>query len=70
VFLHGTHTTVLDGPRREHSWKPEEFYCLVEATCPGDKVELYSRQLRGDWQSYGSELSEFEGHKTERRSSR
>ena len=60
VFLQGSHTTVLDGPRREHSRKPEEFYCLVEATCPGGKVNLFSRQLRGDWQSYGSELRKFE----------
>ncbi len=59
VFLHGNHTTVLDGARREHSRKPEEFYCLVEATCPGDKVDLFARQLRGHWQSYGSEVNTF-----------
>lgn len=69
VFLHGTHTTVLNGPRREHSRKPEEFYCLVEATCPGGKVELFSRQVRGEWRSYGSEVSKFDGQETERRSS-
>jgi len=34
VFLHGNHTTVLEAMRREHSRKPEEFYALVEATCP------------------------------------
>ena len=35
VFLHGKHTTALEAARREHSRKPEEFYALVEATCPG-----------------------------------
>ena len=38
VFLHGNHATVLEAARREHSRKPEEFYALVEATCPGSKV--------------------------------
>ena len=51
VFLNGNHTTVPDASRREHSRKPEEFYCLVEATCPGEKVDLFSRQVREDWQS-------------------
>ena len=35
-------TTLLDGPVREHSRKPDEFYELVEALCPGSKVELFS----------------------------
>jgi N6-adenosine-specific RNA methylase IME4 len=53
VFLHGSHPTVLQAARREHSRKPEEFYALVEATCPGGKVELFCRQLRTEWQSHG-----------------
>jgi N6-adenosine-specific RNA methylase IME4 len=40
VFLHGRHSTVLHAARREHSRKPEEFYGMVEATCPGSKLEL------------------------------
>jgi N6-adenosine-specific RNA methylase IME4 len=27
--VNGTHTTVLQAARREHSRKPEEFYSLV-----------------------------------------
>jgi N6-adenosine-specific RNA methylase IME4 len=60
VFLHGSHTTVLEAARREHSRKPEEFYALVEATCPGGKLELYSREVRNGWQSYGNDASRFE----------
>src|ERR1035438_7794864 len=30
VFLHGNDGTALEGARREHSRKPEEFYALVE----------------------------------------
>jgi N6-adenosine-specific RNA methylase IME4/ParB-like chromosome segregation protein Spo0J len=59
VFLHGNHTTVLEAVRREHSRKPEEFYALVEATCPGIKAELFSRQQRTSWCAYGNETGRF-----------
>ena len=54
VFLHGSHGTVLEAARREHSRKPDEFYVLVEKVCPGSRVELFSRAgerwLAGIWQ--------------------
>jgi len=56
VFLHGKHTTVLEAARREHSRKPEEFYALVEATCPGSRVELFSRQEREGWRVFGDQV--------------
>ncbi len=59
VFLHGNHTTVLEAVRREHSRKPEEFYTLVEATCPGCRVELFARQQRHRWASFGNQTTEF-----------
>jgi N6-adenosine-specific RNA methylase IME4/ParB-like chromosome segregation protein Spo0J len=59
VFLHGSHTTVLHAARREHSRKPEEFFVLVEATCPGSKVELFSRQQRKQWLAFGNEMNRF-----------
>lgn len=61
VFLHGRHSTVLQGVRREHSRKPNEFYALVEATCPGSRVELFARQLRTGWQCYGDQTSRYYG---------
>jgi N6-adenosine-specific RNA methylase IME4 len=65
VFLHGQHGTVLQAARREHSRKPEEFYALVEATCPGNRVELFCRQHRKDWEVHGNNTSFFEGEDLE-----
>jgi N6-adenosine-specific RNA methylase IME4 len=59
VFLNGSHTTVIQAARREHSRKPEEFYALVEATCPGSKVELFARQQRSGWQFFGDQAGLF-----------
>lgn len=59
VFLHGNHTTVLQAPRREHSRKPEEFFKLLNSTCPGEKVELFCRQSRSGWYAYGNEVLKF-----------
>jgi N6-adenosine-specific RNA methylase IME4 len=59
VFLHGSHATVLQAARREHSRKPEEFYFLVGETCPGSKVELFARQERDGWQRFGDETQRF-----------
>src|ERR1019366_5097214 len=39
-------TTVISGPLREHSRKPDEFYALVESLCPGNKGEWFARQER------------------------
>jgi N6-adenosine-specific RNA methylase IME4 len=50
-------TTVLNGPLRNHSQKPEEFYTLVEALCPGSKVELFARAKREGWSQHGNELA-------------
>jgi N6-adenosine-specific RNA methylase IME4/ParB-like chromosome segregation protein Spo0J len=59
VFVNGSYTTVIEAARREHSRKPETFYSLVEATCAGGKLEMFSRQLRLGWQAYGNEIQRF-----------
>lgn len=48
-------TTLLHGPLREHSRKPDEFYSLVEGLCPGSKIELFAREARPGWQAWGAE---------------
>jgi N6-adenosine-specific RNA methylase IME4 len=47
-------TTIIHGSVREHSRKPEEFYQMVEALCPGSKVELFAREARPGWAAHGS----------------
>lgn len=61
VFIHGTRSTVLEAARREHSRKPDAFYTLVERTCAGGKLELFSRQRRNGWQAYGNDAEKFDG---------
>jgi N6-adenosine-specific RNA methylase IME4 len=39
-------STALSAPVREHSRKPEAFYALVEALCPGSKLEHFARARR------------------------
>jgi N6-adenosine-specific RNA methylase IME4 len=50
--------TVLHAPapERRHSRKPDEFYQLVESLCPGSKIELFCRQPRPGWSSWGDEV--------------
>lgn len=52
-------TTVINGPLREHSRKPEEFYHLVETICPGSKAELFARRPREGWGQHGGEIDKF-----------
>lgn len=50
-------TTLLGGPVREHSRKPDEFFTLVESLCPGSKLELFAREARPGWQAWGAEAA-------------
>lgn len=52
-------TTVIYGPLREHSRKPDEFYALVESLCPGSKLEMFARTERKGWESHGCETNRF-----------
>jgi N6-adenosine-specific RNA methylase IME4 len=54
-------TTLLFGPLREHSRKPDEFFTMVEALCPGTKLEYFQRQPRPGWQGWGAETTKFKG---------
>ena len=59
VVTLGSQSTLLQGPVREHSRKPEEFYGLVESLCPGRKLELFARQQRPGWEAWGAETDKF-----------
>ena len=46
-------------PRREHSRKPDEFYRRVEAYAAGPFVDLFARERRPGWDSWGDEVDKF-----------
>jgi N6-adenosine-specific RNA methylase IME4 len=53
--------SVIMAPRREHSRKPEEAYEAASALA-GDvaKADLFSRQTRPGWVSWGDEITKFD----------
>jgi N6-adenosine-specific RNA methylase IME4 len=59
VLTLAAQSTIIREARREHSRKPEAFYSLVEAVCPGSKVELFARQPRSGWACWGAEKEHF-----------
>ena len=52
-------TTVIHGPLREHSRKPDSFYELVNGLCVGAKLDYFSRQPREGWQQVGNTTELF-----------
>lgn len=48
--------TVLYADVDEHSKKPDAFYEMVDAHCPGSKVEMFARAPRFGWAQSGAEL--------------
>lgn len=53
--------STIEGPRREHSRKPDEAFAAAEALMPGAaRIELFSRQARPGWIGWGDEFGRFE----------
>lgn len=51
---------VLEAPRREHSRKPDEAYAMAEKLFgPGRRADLFSRETRPGWTSWGNESTKF-----------
>jgi N6-adenosine-specific RNA methylase IME4 len=48
-------------PRREHSRKPAEIYRRIERLVAGPYLELFARQRRLGWDSWGNEVDKFNG---------
>jgi N6-adenosine-specific RNA methylase IME4 len=46
--------------RREHSRKPDEIYPAIERLVAGPYCELFARQQRPGWSSWGLETSKFD----------
>ncbi|MER2263520.1 MT-A70 family methyltransferase [Methylobacterium oxalidis] len=52
---------VIEAPRREHSRKPDEAYAMAETLFgPGRRADLFSRESRPGWQSWGNEAGRFD----------
>jgi N6-adenosine-specific RNA methylase IME4 len=54
-------TTIINGPLREHSRKPDEFYNMVDGLCVGRKLDYFSREPRPGWQVFGNDTAKFGG---------
>jgi len=53
--------SVIEGPIREHSRKPDEAFAAAEALIPtARRIELFSRQSRWGWASWGNEAGKFD----------
>jgi len=46
--------------RREHSRKPDEQYARIETMFDGPYVELFARQSRPGWASWGNQSTKFD----------
>ena len=54
--------SLFDGIAREHSRKPEEYYQLVEKHTTGvRRADVFSRESRPGWDSFGNEAGKFDG---------
>ena len=53
--------SVIEGPLREHSRKPDEAFSAAEALIPtARRIELFSRQSRPGWVSWGNQAGKFD----------
>jgi N6-adenosine-specific RNA methylase IME4 len=51
---------MIFAPRREHSRKPDEQYERIERLVGGPYLEMFARQSRPGWSSWGNETSKFD----------
>lgn len=51
---------IILSPVREHSRKPDEMFARVERYCAGPYLEMFARQSRPGWSSFGNEVGKFE----------
>lgn len=53
--------SVVEGPLREHSRKPDEAFAAAERLMPdANRIELFSRQPRPGWKGWGLEVDKFQ----------
>ena len=45
--------------KQEHSRKPEAFYEIIESCSPGPYLELFARERRANWTSWGDQVDTY-----------
>lgn len=50
---------LIVAPRREHSRKPDEAYERIEKLVAGPYLELFARNERAGWNSWGNQVGKF-----------
>lgn len=51
---------IILAPVRQHSRKPDEAYSRIQRYCDGPYVELFARESREGWATWGNERSKFD----------
>lgn len=55
--------SVISGQQREHSRKPDALQDRIDQVWPEEKkLEVFSRQDRDGWHSWGNEVGKFQNH--------
>ena len=55
----GVHEVII-APRREHSRKPDEAFLRIERYCAGPRLDMFARETRSGWTSFGLEATKFD----------
>lgn len=48
----------FEAQKKEHSRKPEESFRIIERCSPGPRIELFARNTRQGWDSWGLEVEQ------------
>ena len=62
AVLHPEVPKLIEAPRREHSRKPDEFFDRVERLVAGPYLDIFARERRPGWTSWGNETDKFSRH--------
>lgn len=55
----GVHEVIID-PRRQHSRKPDEFYSRAQSYSEGPYLEMFARESRAGWDTWGNQATKFD----------
>lgn len=55
----GIHEVIIE-PRRQHSRKPDKFYSRAEQYSEGPRIEMFARESRKNWDSWGNQATKFD----------